>query len=94
MYATKNFKPKDEKEGERESSHTRKCVSETRESTINLDRHVYRKSEDKENKLSYMGHAIMENRNDLAIEGFFEEASDMTELVASEGMLEKKASQF
>src|SRR5258706_11583653 len=42
-------------------------------------------------KLCYMGHALMENRNGLAIGGMVTQANRTAERCASEAMLKKKA---
>jgi hypothetical protein len=47
----------------------------THERTTDPDSRLYRKSEGKESKLCYMGHATMENRNGLAVAGLVTQAS-------------------
>lgn len=89
----KSFKPKDDKDGDGENFHGTKRKNDTHESTTDPDSRLYRKSEGKESKLCYMGHATMENRNGLAVVGLVTQASDTAERAASEEMLEKKASQ-
>jgi transposase len=88
----KSFNPKDDPGGDGEHFHgtTRKNV--THASTTNPDSRLYRKSEGRESKLCYMGHATMENRNGLAVAGPVTQASGTAERAASEEMLEKKAS--
>jgi transposase len=88
----KSFKPKDEKDGEGENFHGTTRKNDTHEST-DPDSRLYRKSEGKESKLCYRGHATMENRNGLAVAGLVTQASGPAERAASEEMLEKKASQ-
>ena len=46
-----------------------KRSNETHESTTDPDARLYRKGDGRESRLCYMGHAIMENRNGLAICG-------------------------
>jgi transposase len=46
-----------------------KRSNETHESTTDPDARLYRKSDGRESRLCYMAHAIMENRNGLAICG-------------------------
>jgi transposase len=46
-----------------------KRSNETHESTTDPDARLYRKGDGQESRLCYMGHAIMENRNGLAICG-------------------------
>jgi len=88
----KSFKPKDDKDGDGENFHGTKRKNDTHESTTDPDSRLYRKSEGKESKLCYMGHATMENRNGLAVAGLVTQASGTAERAASEEMLEKKAS--
>lgn len=89
----KSFKPKDDKDGDGEHFHGTTRKNATHESTTDPDSRLYRKSEGKESKLCYMGHATMENRNGLAVAGLVTQASGTAERAASEEMLEKKASQ-
>jgi hypothetical protein len=89
----KSFKPKDDKDGDGEHFHGTTRTNATHESTTDPDSRLYRKSEGKESKLCYMGHATMENRNGLAVAGLVTQASGTAERAASEEMLEKKASQ-
>ena len=46
-----------------------KRSNETHESTTDPDARLYRKGDGQESRLCYMGHAVMENRNGLAICG-------------------------
>ena len=87
----KSFKPKNDTTGDGERFHgtTRKNI--THASTTDPDSRLYRKSEGKESKLCYMGHATMENRNGLAVAGLVTQASGTAERTASEEMLAKKA---
>jgi transposase len=88
----KSFKPKDDQDGDGEHFHgtTRKNV--THASTTDPDSRLYRKSEGKESKLCYMGHATMENRNGLAVAGLVTQASGTAERAALEEMLAQNAS--
>ena len=61
---------------------TSRCAS-----TTDPDCRLYRKSNGSEAKLSYMGHAVMENRHGLAVAGMVTEASGTAERSASEEML-------
>jgi transposase len=88
----KSFKPKDKKDGDGEHFHGTTRKNDTHESTTDPDSRLYRKSEGKESKLCYMGHATMENRNGLAVAGLVTQASGTAERTASEEMLGKKAS--
>lgn len=49
---------------------------------------LYRKAMGREAKLSYMGHAVMENRNGLAVAGMVSQANGTAERRASEKMSE------
>lgn len=51
---------------------------------------LYRKAKGKESKLCYMGHALMENRNGLAVGGSVIHATGTAEREASEAMLAAK----
>src|SRR5262245_29206919 len=72
----KSFRPKDGsgnppddgRNGE-QNFRGEKRSNETHESTTDPDARLYRKSDGRESRLCYMGHAIMENRNGLAICG-------------------------
>ena len=88
----KSFKPKDAKASDGEHFHGTTRKNDTHESTTDPDSRLYRKSEGKESKLCYMGHATMENRNGLAVAGLVTQASGTAERAASEEMLGKKAS--
>ena len=52
---------------------------------------LYRKASGREARLSYMGHAVMENRNGLAVAGMVTQANGTAERRASEAMLKRKA---
>jgi transposase len=72
----KSFRPKDGSgdppDGGRNGEQNfrgEKRSNETHESTTDPDARLYRKGDGRESRLCYMGHAIMENRNGLAICG-------------------------
>ena len=66
----KSFKPKDGSDDSDGSNfHKQKRGNETHASTTDPDCRLYRKAEGREAKLCTMGHALMENRNGLAIGG-------------------------
>lgn len=88
----KSFKPKDDPGRDGEHFHGTRRRNDTHESTTDPDSRLYRKSTGKESKLCYMGHALMENRNGLAVAGLVTQANGLAERVASEEMLRKKAS--
>jgi transposase len=72
----KSFRPKDgsgdSPDGGRNGEQNfrgEKRSNETHESTTDPDARLYRKGDGRESRLCYMGHAVMENRNGLAICG-------------------------
>jgi transposase len=65
----KSFKPKSDTDGDGANFHGATRKNNTHESTPDPDSRLYRKSEGKESKFCYMGHATMKNRNGLAVAG-------------------------
>jgi hypothetical protein len=72
----KSFRPKDGSgdppEGGRNGEQNfrgEKRSNETHASTTDPDARLYRKADGRESRLCYMGHALMENRNGLAVCG-------------------------
>ncbi len=66
----KSFRPKDgADDGDGENFHGQKCNNDSHHSTTDPDSRLYRKAAGREAKLCYMGHALMENRNGLAVAG-------------------------
>jgi hypothetical protein len=62
----KSFRPKDSSGGgDGENFHGQRRSNTTHESTTDPDARLYKKSYGKESKLSYLGHALVENRNGL-----------------------------
>jgi transposase len=87
----KSFKPKDGSDDSDGSNfHKQKRGNDTHASTTDPDCRLYRKAEGREAKLCYMGHALMENRNGLAVGGSVTQATGKAERDASEAMLETK----
>ncbi len=88
----KSFKPKRTKNGD-DGSNFRGQVrkNDTHQSTTDPEAKLYRKADGREAKLCYMGHALMENRNGLAVGGTVTEANGTAERRASEALLKKKA---
>jgi transposase len=82
----KSFRPKDGsgeppgpgRNGER-YFHGEKRSNETHASTTDPEARLYRKGRGKEAKLSFMGHALMENRHGLLVDGRVSEASGTAE---------------
>ena len=67
--------------------HGQKRKNDTHASTSDPDSRLYRKAAGREAKLSYMGHAIMENRHGLALAGMVTHANGNAERRAAEIML-------
>ncbi|MGH7175839.1 MAG: IS5 family transposase [Tepidisphaeraceae bacterium] len=87
----KSFRPKDGSDGGGANFHGQKRKNDTHASTTDPDSRLYRKAAGREAKLSYMGHATMENRHGLAVAGMVTPANGTAECRASETMLEAKA---
>lgn len=87
----KSFKPKDDQDGDGTDFHDTRRKNDTHQSTTDPDSRLYRKSEGKESKLCYMGHATMENRSKLAVAGLVTHAGGKAEREASLKMLKKIA---
>ena len=60
--------PKPGRNGERDFKKTKRS-NETHASTTDKDARLYRKGDGQESRLAYLGHALMENRNGLAVGG-------------------------
>ena len=88
----KRFKPKSDPDGSGANFHGTTRKNNTHERTTDPDSRLYRKSEGKESKLCYMGHATRENRNGLAVAELVTQASGTAERAAAEKMLGKNAS--
>ena len=87
------FAPKDGSDDDGANFHGQKRKNDTHASTSDPDSRLYRKAAGREAKLSYMGHAIMENRHGLAVAGMVTRANGTAERRASVIMLKamKKA---
>ena len=86
----KSFRPKDGGDGDGTNFHGEKRKNDTHESTTDPDSRLYRKASGREAKLSYMGHALMENRHGLAVAGMVTQANGTAERRASQAMLKAK----
>lgn len=88
----KSFKAKDGS-GEDDGSdfHGHKRKNDTHASTTDPEAKLYRKANGREAKLSYMGHAVMENRNGLAVGGMVTQANGTAERAASQTLLKAQA---
>ena len=89
----KSFKPKDDQDKDGGDFHDTKRKNDTHQSATDPDSRLYKKSEGKESKLCYMGHATMENRSKLAVAGLVTHAGGKAEREASLKMLKKIARQ-
>ena len=89
----KSFRPKDGSGDDDGGAnfHGQKRKNDTHASTTDPDSRLYRKAAGREAKLSYMGHATMENRHGLAVAGLVTLANGTAERRASETMLKAKA---
>ena len=88
----KSFRPKDgSSDDDGANFHGQKRKNDTHASTSDPDSRLYRKAAGREAKLSYMGHATMENRHGLAVAGMVTHANGTAERRASEIMLKTKS---
>ena len=88
----KSFKPKRAKTDDDGSNfHGQVRKNDTHQSTTDPEAKLYRKANGREAKLSYLGHALMENRNGLAVGGMVTPADGTAERRASEALLKKQA---
>jgi len=92
----KSFRPKDGggnppgagRNGER-NFRGEKRSNETHASTTDPDARLYRKGYGRESVLCYMGHALMENRNGLAVAGTVTHATGMAEREAALALIDR-----
>jgi len=87
----KSFRPKDGSDDDGANFHGQKRKNDTHVSTSDPESRLYRKAAGREAKLSYMGHAVMENRHGLAVAGMVTHANGTAERRASEVMLKAKS---
>ena len=87
----KSFRPKYGSDDGGENFHGQKRRNDTHRSTSDPESRLYRKAQGREAKLSYMGHAVMENRHGLAVAGMVTQANGTAERRASEAMLKTKS---
>lgn len=86
----KSFRPKDENDddgpggrnGERNFRGEKRC-NDTHASTTDPEARLYRKGNGKESRLCFIGHALMENRNGLAVGAMVSQANGTAERVAA-----------
>lgn len=87
----KSFRPKDGSDnGDGQDFHGQKRRNDTHESTTDKDARLFKKAKGREAKLCYLGHALMENRNGLAVAGKVTLASGTAEREAAEEMLKSQ----
>lgn len=92
----KSFRPKDGggrppdggRNGERDFRGEKRS-NETHESTTDPEARLYRKGNGQESRLCYMGHALMENRNGLAIGGVVTQATGTAERAAALELIDR-----
>jgi transposase len=87
----KSFRPKDGSDGDGSNFHGQKRKNDTHASVTDPNSRLYRKAVGREAKLSYIGHAVMENRHGLAVAGMVTQANGTAERRASEKMLAAKS---
>ncbi len=71
--------------------HGQRLSNDTHQSTTDPEARLYRKGRGREAKLSFMGHALMENRNGLIVDGCVTEVNGRAERTAALAMIEKRA---
>jgi transposase len=92
----KSFRPKDGsgkppgagRNGERDF-HGEKRSNDTHASTTDPEARLYRKGNGRESMLCYMGHALMENRNGLAVAGTVTHATGTAEREAALALIDR-----
>jgi transposase len=85
----KSFRGKDGSGGD-DDFHGQKRSNETHASATDADARLYKKSYGKESKLSYLGHALVENRNGLIAAAMVTHADGYAERDAALLMLQQK----
>jgi transposase len=87
----KSFRPKDDDgPGDGTNFHGQERSNKTHASTTDPDARLYKKSYGKESKLSYLGHALVENRNGLIAAAMVTHADGYAERDAALLMIEKQ----
>src|ERR1700688_3457975 len=87
----KSFRSKDgSDDGDGSNFHGQKRSNQTHASTTDGDARLYKKSYGKESKLSYLGHALVENRNGLIAAAMVTHADGYAERDASLLLLHEK----
>ena len=86
----KSFRSKDGSDDDGANFHGQKRSNETHASTTDPDARLYKKSYGKESKLSYLGHALVENRNGLIAAAMVTRADGYAERDAALLMLDQR----
>ena len=90
----RSFKPKDgSDDGDGSDFRGKPRKNDTHASTTDPEAKLYRKSNGQTAKLCFMGHAVMENRNGLAVAGAVSQANGTAERRTAERLLKRKARQ-
>jgi transposase len=90
----KSFRAKDgSDDGDGSNFHGQKRSNQTHASTTDSDARLYKKSYGKESKLSYLGHALVENRNGLIAAAMVTHADGYAERDAALLMLHEQQKQ-
>ena len=71
--------------------HAERFSNDTHRSTTDPEARLYRKGRGREAKLSFMAHALMENRSGLIVDACVTEANGHAERTAALAMIEKRA---
>jgi transposase len=86
----KSFRPKDDSGSDGDDYRGDKRCNDTHQSVTDPDARLFKKSAGKEAKLAYMGHALMENRHGLAVDGLTTHATGTAERDAAKTLLAKR----
>jgi len=91
----KSFRPKDKSEDDGDGSDFRGKArrNDTHESKTDPDARLYRKAQGQEARLCYLGHALIENRHGLVINGRITHATGTAEREAAEAMAKDQRAQ-
>jgi transposase len=73
--------------------HKEKRSNETHQSTTDPEARLYKKGDGQPARLCYMGHALMENRHGLAVDGLVTQATGTAEREAALAMLDRRPRQ-
>lgn len=88
----KSFQPKDgPRDGDGRNFHGQTRKNDTHASTTDPDAKLYRKSNNAEARLAYLGHLLMENRHGLIVQAMATQADGRAERTAGLAMLQAHA---